>query len=279
MVNNMKTISILLLLVFLAENCFSEDSKLLTSAELKKLEDKTQQELKSTTNDEQKKYAIATKVARELYLYRFFEKSKFYYQKAIEYKFDTNKSEAYINNMACSIALKNKKQLEIDYQIAKEYFDKNGQYKTPAIEYYLKSIAAIIPNKNEKSIEYVSGFYGQFVEEEVLINLIKQKEYQKAFELLSPTGLKDSTDDFHITIYDSLNVYLNHKSVKTLYCDKQYKEYPQSFALSTLSCGLLNDYLKNGTFSSDKLKRASEYFSMSDNKEKKFIFDLLREIK
>jgi len=61
---------------------------------------------------------------------------------------------------------------------------------------------------------------------------------------------------------------LNRKNVKTLFCDKQFKKYPNSFALSTLSCGLLNDYLQHGKYSPERLKIANEYFGMSENKEK-----------
>lgn len=257
----------------LAEN----ESKMISKKELKMIEDRVQSELGGKILDDKKKFFLNLLAGRELYQYRFFDKAETYYRNALNIKVDENKSEAYINLMAIGINRGDKEKVKIVFNEAHHYFGKNPSYKTSEISYYLTTIENYLPNKTGKVPVPVQGFYGRFAHEENLINLIKNKDYQKAMSLLNPESLKSSTNDFNITVYDSLNVYLNKKNVKELFCDKQYKQYPNSFATSTILCSLLNDYLHEGKFSEQHLKKANLYFT--ENSENKYLFELVKEIK
>lgn len=252
------------------------ESKILSKKELQKIENRVQQELKNKNLSEDKKFYLNLLAARELYQYRFYDKASRYYQNALEMKVTENKSEAYINLIAIAIDKNDKDKVSALYQDSKNYFEKNPQFKTTDIEYYLKTLENYLPSKNNKAPPEVTGFYGRFAHEENLINLIKSHDYQKAFGLLNPQGIAQSTNDFNITVYDSLNVLVNRKDVKTLYCNKQYKQYPDSFAMSTIICSLLNDYLDKGKFEEKHLKLADLYFK--ENGEKKYIFDMVNEL-
>ncbi|MBC7540485.1 MAG: hypothetical protein H7281_16795 [Bacteriovorax sp.] len=82
------------------------------------------------------------------------------------------------------------------------------------------------------------------------------------FSNLNPKAMKNAKEDFNITVYESLNDLINKKSVNELFCNKQFKKYPTSYAYNIIICGLLNDYLQNGTFDNNHLKRAEKYFKI-----------------
>jgi len=260
--------------------CFAQNnSKILTPQELKIIETKILGELKkSKLLDNKKKFFITLKAAREFYQYRYYEKAKVYYQQAINIDSDENKSEAYINLITIDILSKDKSKVKLSIEKAQKYYEQNPNFKTSEIAYFLKSIENYLPGKNEVSKEIVNGFYGQFAHDENLINLLKEKKYDSAFSLINPSNLKNSTNDFHIVVYDLLNVYINHKNVKELFCNKQYNEYPNSYAYSTLLCSLLNDYLQTGKFNLKRAKLADQYFNL-ENVEKKYLYDIAKEIK
>lgn len=249
-------------------------SKILSKKDFKAIEDRVESELKGKNLSNEKKFFLNLLAARELYQYRFFDKASHYYKNAIEMNVPENKTEAYINLMAIEISKGNKEKVRQLYSESKNYFSKNPQYKTADIDYYLKTIENYLPgNKNAPE---VTGFYGRFAHEENLINLIKAKEYEKGLSLLNPDSIAHSTSDFNITAYDVLNVLVHGQNVKELYCDKQYKQYPNSFAMSTILCSLLNDHLKVGKFSEKNLKTANLYFK--ENSEKNYMFEALKEI-
>ncbi len=274
-----KSYFLLIFVIFCTHTAFAQiDSKIVSKKDFAIIENRVQQELKNPALDDNKKFVLCIKTARELFQYRFYDKSIQYYQQAIELKVSENKSEAFINLIAIALTTKDKNLVKQRYLNAVKYFENNNSFKTNEIAYYLKSIENYLPGKSDNSSELVEGFYGMFAHEENLINLLKNKDYHKAFELLSPTSLSESTNDFNIIVYDSLNVFINHKKIKKLFCDKQYQKYPNSFSYSTLICGLLNDYLQFGKFSDKKIKMADIYFNQ-ENKDKKYLYDIVREIK
>ncbi len=272
----MKKLYFIVLICLVPHFAFSElKSKVLSDKELKMIEDRVQTELKGKNLDDKKKFFLNLRAGRDLYQFHYYDKAETYYRNAINSSVDENKSEAYINIIAIGINQENKDKVKKSFDEAREYFSHNPKYKTNDVDYYMKAIEAYLPGKNKAPTE-LKGFYGRFAREENLENLLKDKEYAKAFSLINPEGLKNSTSDFHIIVYDSLNVYLNKKNVHELYCDKQYKEYPKSFAASIVTCALLNDYLKDGKFNEAHLKRAQSYFAA--NKEKNYLFEMVKEI-
>jgi hypothetical protein len=253
------------------------DSKIITPTEMKQIEERVQKELASKNLDQKKKFYLNLLAGRELYQYRFYDKAKIYYQNAIKMNIKEDKTEAFINLIAIAIIKKDKPKVQLAYDQAKNYFIEYPKFKNQEIDYYLKSIDKYLPFKNEIDPKEITGFYGRFAHEENLINLLKNKEYQKAFSNLNPNAMINAEDDFNITVFDSLNVLLNKKSVNALFCNKQFKKYPTSYAYNIIICGLLNDYLHNGKFDSKHLKRAEKYFKNEDI-EKYYLLTMIKEI-
>ncbi len=261
------------LILFSSSVLALEDSKIISAKDLEKIETEVQSKLQSSLVDDSKKFYINLLAGRELYQYRFYDKAKTYYQNAINLNVKENKSEAYINLMAIAAIKENKNELKGHYEAAKKYFDEHHEFKTKAVEYYLSTVEKNITGKGE-----VSGFYGYFSEESNLTELVKNKEYEKALGRLNPKALKDGQNSFNAIVYDTLNVNVNKKNVKELYCMPEYKKFPNAYTYSTLLCGLLNDYLANGKFDQKRFKRAQTYFT-EDNQEKKYLFEAVEGIR
>lgn len=267
------------LIFILSANPFSlfAESKILTEQDMKTIEDRVEKELADKKNDPTKKYFINIATAREAYQFRFFDKADHYYSNAIALNVKEDKTEAYINRIAIAIVSKDKKRISDTYNEAKNYFEKNKKLQTKEVTYYLTSIEQSLSSTDPGAAK-IQGFYGMYTTDENFKNLLKSKQYEKAFSLLNPEGMKTSEDSLRITSYDTLNVMLNKKNVKELHCNKEFKEFPDAYAYSTLICGLLNDYLKTGTFSANRMKRAETYFK-EEAQEKKYLLDMVREIK
>lgn len=267
---------VILLCLLNSSGAFSE-SKIVKPKELKMIEERVAKELASNKNDPSKKFLLNMLAARETYQFRFYDKAFTYYGQAIAVNAPENKTEAYINRIAISVLSKDKTKIGSTLNEAKNYFKANPQHKTKEVDYYLSAIDKSLSTSVDETAK-VEGFYGMYASEEAFKNLLIAKEYQKAFSMLNAEGIKKAQNSFNITAYDSLNVLLNKKDVKELYCNKEYKEFPNAYAYSTLICGLLNDYLKTGKFSDQKLKRAETFFAVED-KEKKYLLDMVKEIK
>lgn len=264
-----------ILITIASQSIFAQDdSKIISPKELALIESRIQSELSSKKLSNDKKFLLNTVAGRELYQFRFYLRAQKYYEDALNIKSNENKTEPLVNLIAIAINLNDKALAETQYKKALDYFDKNKKYKTSEVDYYLKSIAAYLNNKEIKKVE---GFYGAFAREENLINLIKNKEYLKAFSALNPEGVKKSTNNFNIIVYDSLNTLINKNKVEELYCTKDYQLYPKAYTYSVILCGLLNDYKSTSQFSAEKMKRAESYFS-TDNTEKMYLLEMVKEI-
>ncbi|MDD4973740.1 MAG: hypothetical protein PHY93_05285 [Bacteriovorax sp.] len=270
------TIQLMALMTFYVLSAYAQNnSKIIAPNDLKMIEDKVQSELKSPVLSDDKKFLINIIAGRELYQYRFYDKSQIYYENALKINTSENKTEALVNLIAIAINKSDKEKVRSLYEEAQNYYEKKSAFKTRDIDYYLNAVANYLSDKKAKQID---GFYATFAREEDLINLLKNKEYQKAFISINPAGLKKSTNNFNITVYDSLNVLMNKKGVKELNCATEYKKYPKAYTYSIIICGLLTDYLESGKFSDKKMKRATSYF-LNDNPEKNYLFELVKEIK
>jgi hypothetical protein len=274
-----KLFCLYIILIFNNSVFAQNDSNLFSDKELKILEETVAKKLSDPKITTKQKFYVYLRVARELYQYRFYDKSKSYYQEAIKISTEENKSEAYINIITIDVLKKDKALVKSDYEIAKKYYEVNPKLKNKEIEYFFKSLELYLPSSGKVADkDLVNGFYGTFSSEENLINLLKQKDYDQAFSLISPKNLDNSSNDFNIIVYDLLNVFHNKKNVKKLYCDKQFNQYPNSFAYSTILCGLLNDYIKSSDFTASRIKMADIYFK-KENTEKQYLYDLALEIK
>lgn len=251
-------------------------SKILTSEQLKTLEEQVDTELQSAKHDDRKKLIASLLAGREFYQYRFFDKSKKYYESAIKLNVADDKTEAYINLMAIAVVLKDKKSLQKAYDQAIVYYQNNPSYKSQEVQYYLNSIDNYLTGKDTNPVK---GFLGQFSSEANLVELVKNKQYEEVLSKLNPEALgTEGNMNLETIIYDSVNVALNKKNVKELHCLPQFKKYPKAYTYSVLICGLLNDYLANSKFNPERLKRAESYFNEMD-KEKSYLLEVVKEIK
>lgn len=267
------TIHLLFLFIF-STNAFAQDSsKIISSKDLEQIETEVQDKLQSKLINDSKKFYINLLAGRELYQYRFYDKAKKYYEEAIKLNVDENKSEAYINLMAISAINENKDELKDNYEAAQKYFNQKSGFKTKDIQYYLSAVEKSLTGKG-----VVLGFYSHFSQESNLIELIKNKEYEKGLSLLNPEAFKESKNSFNTIVYDILNVNVNKKKVKALYCAPEYKKFPTAYTYSTLLCGLLSDYLTHGKIDEKKYKRAQKYFA-EENQEKKYLLEALEGIR
>lgn len=253
----------------------STQSKLITPEQLKAIEEQVDRELSSSKIDNKKRLIANLLAGREFYQYRFFDKSKKYYQAAKSVDTNENKTEAYINLMAISLVSKDKKELKEAYDEAVKYFKENSKYNSDDIKYYMTSIESYLSGKNTNAVK---GFYGQFVKEENLVDLVKAKKYAEAMSILNPEKIGEGDITLEVIIYDTLNVALNKKNVKKLFCERELIKYPNAYSYSTLTCGLLSDYLKTSKFNSERLKRAESYFSEIDSG-KSYLLEAVKGIK
>ena len=255
------------------------DSKIATEAELKNFEIQVEKELSDNNNPPDKKFNINMSVAKEAYRFALYEKALHYFSNAIAINADINKSDAYLSKINIALFLKPKDEAKIGQFLdeAIKYFNENTKYKSLEADSFLASIekslgrpSTIVAKENSSFTKYIS--------EENFERMLKTKEYQQAFLKLNPEKIKISQNSLHVTAFDTLNVLLNKKKVKELYCNKEYKKYPDAYAYSMIVCGLLNDYLKTGHFTDKKMKVAEEYFTKSGS-EKKYLLEMLKEIK
>lgn len=266
----------LILCLSMHSNHATAQSKLVTSEQLKSIEEQVDLQLSSASLDNDKKLLANLLAGREFYQYRFYDKSKKYYTVASALPANGNKTEAYINLMAISVATKNKQELRVNFDQAQNYFNKNIQLKTEEVKYYLNAIETYLTGK---STTVVKGFYGPFAQEGALVELMKNKKYAEVLASINPEALEsDDQISLETIIYDVANVALNKKSVKKMYCTPEFKKYPNAYTYGVLVCGLLSDYLEVSKFNAERFKRAESYFS-KDNVEKSYLFEAVKEIK
>lgn len=247
----------------------SIDSKI---AEIEKL---AIEKMKQSNLSNKEKYFIYNMAGREFYYYSKFDKSAEYYQKAIDTKFETNLSEAYINLIAINLVKKDQTILNKQVELANQYFEKNSNYKTKEIDQYLQMMTNF--SKNNFKGE-VPAFYGHYQTTKELEKLIKEKNFREAIALLNPLTINDSNNYEMESTYDLLNVLNNRSKVSHLLCAKTLKKYPDSFAYSVIICDNLTFYLKNKKLNPEKIKTLTKYFK-EIKPEKSYLLDALLELK
>jgi len=260
-------------LLLSTSNVFAQ-SKMISPKEIEAMEAEAQKQLKSRNLDNKTKLLAYLLAGREFYQYRYFDKSKKYYQEALKIDTKENKSEAYINLMAIALIEKDKNSLKDVHKSAEVYFKNNPSMYTKDMKYYMESISSYLSGKQNEDIK---GFYAHFLDEENLVSLIKNKEYSKALSVLNPNSLENSDNSSEAVIYDALNVSVHKKNVKNLYCEKEFKQYPDAYTYTVLICGLLNDYLTTSKFDEKRMARAERYFA--EEKNRMYLLDMVKEIK
>jgi len=264
----------ILIFLFMTLLCFNSFGSAIDS-KIEEIEKIALEKIKQTNLSSKEKFFVYNMAGREFYYYSKFDKSAEYYQKAIETKYETNLSEAYINLIAIRIVKNDFKNLKSQVETANQYFEKNANYKTKEVETYLKMVNGFANNDFKGD---VPAFYGHYQATKHLEMLIKDKHFQEAISLLNPLSINDS-DNYELeSTYDLLNVLNNKTKVSHLLCTKTLDKYPNSFSYSIMICDNLKYYLKNKKLDQEKVNRLSKYFKEIMPK-KAYLLDALLELK
>lgn len=79
-------------------------------------------------------------------------------------------------------------------------------------------------------------------------------------------------------MYDMLNVKIKKRSVRKLYCYENLQKNPEEYQYENLICDLLENYLKEGKLTTDRIRLIEEYFVKHDLKEQ-YLLHLTKELK
>ncbi|WP_127717378.1 hypothetical protein [Halobacteriovorax sp. HLS] len=241
----MKKLFFILCLLF-QSSIFSKDADLT----IEQIEQIFTTELKNAKKSKTETFQIYNLVARELYNYNYFEKSKEYYEKAIKLNVsNADLTEAYINLMAIDHAL-DKKVSKSSYDKTMAYFKKSGKIKDAGIERYMKFIESNFINKTS-SMNY-EGFYGQYSKDTSIKSLVEKKSYKEALSLINGSNIE--TRDINTKIkYDILRGLVIGKKKFPLACEEVLNKYPNSFSWRMKTCKVLIQYQNKKVPSKDDI--------------------------
>lgn len=99
-------------------------SNIVTAKEVQAIEEQIDKELQSSKLDNKKRLIATLLAGREFYQYRFYDKSKKYYQKAMAVETKENKSEAYVNLIAIALVNKDKKEIKKSFESPRNILNK-----------------------------------------------------------------------------------------------------------------------------------------------------------
>ncbi len=244
----MKIIFLLILLVF--QNSFASQE----SISIKDVEKIFLDEIKNEKSSDEDKFLLFNLAGRELYNYKYFDKSKEYYEKAIGLRTSQDSTEAYINLMAIEHA-KSKEISKRTYDRAMDYFKKSKKISDDGIKRYMEFIYSNFIDKNgSKKFE---GFYGEFSKQNSIKKLIEEKKYKEALSLINTKNIEER--DFVTKIrYDLLRSIVLGKKNLSLSCKSKLDKYPDSIAWTIEACKTLVSYQKGKTPSKADFKRIVE---------------------
>lgn len=228
----MKFFLLLILLVF--QNTFAnEDSKKLAEVEKIFIE-----EIKKQNSSDKDKFLLYNLAGRELYNYKFYEKSKEYFEKAIELDVPSDKTEAHINLIAIDYA-RSKTVSKKSYDRAVDYFTKSKKINDEGIKEYLSFINMSFFKKS--GVKNYKGFYGEFTKQSSIKNLIQHEKYKEALSLMNPQSVKDRDLATKLR-YDFLRSAVLGSKKLELTCKEKVDAYPHSIAWSIEACKALVKY-------------------------------------
>lgn len=234
---------------------------LLSEKEINAIENQAKSLLEQTPIEKEKLFYMYMIAGRELYNYRIDDRALKYYQKAIDLDVDADKSEAYFNIVNIYLQKEGEdksKEVQEVIESAQKYLKENPKYSSDEKLSFLNSL--LKSEKGEES-ESTLAFYDIFFTERNLARQIRSGEYQKAFAMYNPEGVKQS-DIGTKAIFDLVRVLVVGKDVspESLLCHDSYQRYPNSHSYSMKICGILNEFLEKGEVSSSRLDDLEDFF-------------------
>jgi len=252
-------------------------SQLLDKVNWQEVELETNKALNRDDITLEKKFYLLLLAGRELYSLNVYERSAFFYKKALGMKVEKDKSEAYINLININKILNKKKKLIDVIKSAENYYKNNTAFLNPVIRKYLELRTHEVSEKMSDNKSYGQLFGYQLAKSD-LKKIIIKKNYIKAFSMLNRDAIAKSKNLSMSITYDLLNV-LVYKNKKTkLVCKKPFLKYPNSYTYSMLICGILIDYLKNNKISSTKMSELNNYFNKRFEN-KRYLYNALLNLK
>lgn len=253
----------------------SLESVVLQKSELDKMEKDFALILKSSTLSSDKKLAANLAVARELYQYRYYKKAEKYFNQAITIDSSSDKSEAFINQIAIALLLKNETLSQKYLADAKAYYAKFPQFYSEENKYYINSITSIKSNSPETT---PAGYYGSFVVDAQIKELIKNKKYSDALLKFNAQEMQKSSDSALVLTYDLLTLVKTPSQKFIPLCKKAYDKKPNAYTYSAILCDLVIKKVNHKKIATADLERAHLYFK-EDDTQYAYLFDFFKEIK
>lgn len=252
---------------------FALTSKVITKENLSEIKQELEKEVKSSTSPDQA-YLLYTAAANEFMSYRFYKEAQTYYIKATQLTSTRDKSANYINLMAVTLMLDEKKSLEQYYNETIAYFAKNPTFKTESASNYLNSITLLL--NPEANVKVDETMYATFVSEEKIKSFISLKKYQMAFDLFQDTRIKELKNGKLQVTYDLLNSVLNKPT--ELLCEKEYNEFPNAVTFVSIYCKLLKEKRKEIIIPNSERKKIINYLE-KESGENLYLYQIYKEIK
>jgi hypothetical protein len=152
-----------------------------------------------------------------------------------------------------------------------------------SLEYYkLAKEIKVDENKNEINLAMANKNLNDqrsvFFFDVNIKQLLKNKSYEKILLSLNPKKLDEKGNENYKIMYDLLNVKIKKRSVRKLYCFENLQKNPEDYQYENLICDLLENYLKEGKLTTDRIRLIEEYFVKHDLKEQYLLY-LTKELK
>lgn len=206
----------------------------------------------------EKEFTLYLIAGRELGAYGYAEKSKEYYLKAFEIKGDFDKSEAVVQLI--SLNLNNKKKLIEAYQRAEKWFASNPKKLNSEIKTWLEMIKGSLEGKTPVD---GTGQFMAWAEDSRVDELISEKNYKEALQILGPNNLLHADINQKIR-QDLLNSAVLGRNSPPLWCEKTLEKYPRSLTWSMRICRFLKDK-RNGNKTSETIQSIKDQMKLEES--------------
>jgi hypothetical protein len=177
--------------------------------------------------------------------------------------------------------ISNSKKYLLTVLAAREFSEMHFTEKS--LEYYkIAKEIKVDENKNEVNLALANQNFevlnSPFFFDVNIKQLLKSKNYEKILLSLNPKKLNDKGNENFKIMYDLLNVKIKKRSVRKLYCFENLQKNPEDYQYENLICDLLENYLKEGKLTTDRIHLIEEYFVKHDLKEQYLLY-LTKELK
>ena len=109
-----------------------------------------------------------------------------------------------------------------------------------------------------------------------IINKIERGQFREALLDFNPQGLTDVDLPYKV-VYDLLNVLVNKRKVKKIFCRDSYNKYPHSYSYTIKICGILIIFVSTGKIDQKKMHDLEQYFK-DTQRDEKYLLTAIKEL-